>query len=67
MHPNKKPSPNINVFSWYGSQKKKSKDLNCPHCPSHLNIKYTYTNEYTEATDGTKSRKISCARCKSDG
>ena len=67
MKPNHKPSPNINMFAWHGSRRKKSKELSCPNCPSHLNIKYVHANDCFESTDGAISRKVSCNRCETFG
>ena len=58
MQPNEKPSPNINYFGSYALKIKKIPHFICPNCPSHLNINHNHANEYEEATDGTKSRKL---------
>ena len=58
-----KPSPNLDFFREFGSNTKSLPQLICPSCPVHLNIMYTYTEEYEEAIDGSKSRQLKCMRC----
>ena len=63
MHLNKNPSPHIDLFRLFGTNTNELQNLKCSSYPVHLNVKHTYANEYEEATDGLKSRKLKCKRC----
>ena len=63
MHLNKNPSPHIDLFRLFGTNTNELQNLKCSSYPVHLNVKHTYANEYEEATDGLKSRKLKCLRC----